>query len=374
MISKRTNCVVCDGGISHLTTFEDFPVYMGVDNRDDETPKADMSWGCCDNCGCVQLINLIDLGTLYARHHNPAIGSSWTRHHNELSNTIINNLKGLNILEIGGANLKLANAVCRKRPDISYTVVDYSCGKYDTTPVSDKIAQIKSSLTDCDFAQKFDLITHSHTLEHLYQPIEFLRSLRGLLTDDGLMIMSVPNIKEQLKASHLNALNFEHTYYIDDEYLYMMLAKSSFELKRIHQYSNYNNFYICTPLAETELCSIAHTNPEEAEKVFTHFVESIRGDVKSLNKRLLGQPYYSFGAHIFSQYMLSSGLNKKNLIAILDNDPAKIGKKLAGTDIPVISPSELRTISSPKVILRASQYNSEIRKQLQNINHTVELF
>ena len=224
-----------------------------------------------------------------------------------------------------------------------------------------------------DFKQKFDLIVHSHTLEHLYEPVSFLQSLRGLLSDDGLMIMSVPNIKEQLKAAHMNALNFEHTYYIDDEYLYMMLSRSSFGLKKVHQYSNYNNFYICTPLAETELCTIAHTNPKEAKKIFTHFTDVIREDVKNLNKRISNNPYYSFGAHIFNQYMICSGLNEKNLIAVLDNDPAKIGKKLAGTNIPVISPSELRNTSSPKVILRAAQFNSEIRKQLQNINHTVEL-
>ena len=373
MISKRKECVVCAGSLCHIKTFEKFPVYTGVDSEFGETPHRDMSWGSCSLCGCVQLLGLIDLDILYARHHNPAIGPSWSKHHDSLAKFILENMGGFRILEVGGANLKLANIVCRQNPNVSYSVIDYSCGKYETMPISDKIIQVKSSLAECKFDEKFDLIIHSHTLEHAYNPVTFLKSLGDMLSKDGLMIMSIPNIREQLKAGHMNALNFEHTYYIDDEYLSIMLARSAFSVKKIEKYSNYNNFYLCTAAPIEEKLIASHGKKKESENVFRHFVDSIHEDVEKINKRIGKDKFYSFGAHIFNQYLISSGLKKENIIAVLDNDPNKIGKKLAGTNIPVVSPSELNGISSPLVLLRAAQFNSEIKKQIKNINNTVEL-
>ena len=40
---------------------------------------------------------------------------------------------------------------------------------------------------------KFDIITCSEVLEHLYQPLESLLELRRVLTDNGHLIVTVPN-------------------------------------------------------------------------------------------------------------------------------------------------------------------------------------
>lgn len=47
---------------------------------------------------------------------------------------------------------------------------------------------------------KFDVITLFHTLEHVWNPVEFLRMLAGYLAPGGSLIIEVPNINDALIA------------------------------------------------------------------------------------------------------------------------------------------------------------------------------
>jgi hypothetical protein len=81
------------------------------------------------------------------------------------------------------------------------------------------------------------------------------------------------------------------------------------------------------------------------------------------------QKLYLFGAHVFSQYLISYGLNVKRIDCIIDNDFNKQGKRLYGTDFKVFSPKILSNDNDPVVILKAGVYNQEVKKDiLENIN------
>ena len=78
---------------------------------------------------------------------------------------------------------------------------------------------------------------------------------------------------------------------------------------------------------------------------------------------------YLFGAHVFSQYLISFGLETDNIVSLLDNDSNKHNKRLYGTSLMCYAPSVLKDVKNPIVILRAGVYNDEIKKDiLQNIN------
>ena len=78
---------------------------------------------------------------------------------------------------------------------------------------------------------------------------------------------------------------------------------------------------------------------------------------------------YLFGGHVFSQYLISYGLNTKNIKCILDNDINKQKHRLYGTDLIVESPKILKDDMNPLVILKACVYNNEIKNDiLNNIN------
>ena len=106
------------------------------------------------------------------------------------------------------------------------------------------------------------------------------------------------------------------------------------------------------------------------DNIFREFWGSFKKDASALNVsvRELKSPIYLFGAHIFSQILLTSGLKEKYVNGILDNSVGKQGKRLYGTRLGVYSPLVLKAHETPIVILRAGKYNDEIKQQLQTIN------
>jgi hypothetical protein len=93
--------------------------------------------------------------------------------------------------------------------------------------------------------------------------------------------------------------------------------------------------------------------------------------VNQINKQIeeIDSDIFLFGGHIFSQYLISFGLNTSHIVNILDNSPLKQEKRLYGTDLIVKSPKVLANYNNPVVILKAGLYNKEIIDDiLNNIN------
>ena len=53
-----------------------------------------------------------------------------------------------------------------------------------------------------------DLFIHSHLLEHIYEPLDFLNLINQYLKKDGMHIFSLPNMKKMIEKGFANAMNF----------------------------------------------------------------------------------------------------------------------------------------------------------------------
>jgi len=85
-------------------------------------------------------------------------------------------------------------------------------------------------------------------------------------------------------------------------------------------------------------------------------------------------PVFLFGAHIFSQFLIYMGLNLDKIKAVLDNSGIKQGKRLYGTSLFVKSPLSIETLDEAYVILKAGEYQQEIKQQLISLNHNVTIW
>jgi 2-polyprenyl-3-methyl-5-hydroxy-6-metoxy-1,4-benzoquinol methylase len=73
--------------------------------------------------------------------------------------------------------------------------------------------------------RSFDFITINHVLEHLEDPCEVLTQLAGLLKDDGILVVEVPNIEATYHAPG-NMFHLGHLYNFNPENLSAMAAKA----------------------------------------------------------------------------------------------------------------------------------------------------
>ncbi|ODT97186.1 MAG: hypothetical protein ABS79_07635 [Planctomycetes bacterium SCN 63-9] len=77
----------------------------------------------------------------------------------------------------------------------------------------------------------FDLIVLSHVVEHQVDPVKFLRELRSLLAENGLLYVRVPGIstiRHYFQGNLLNYLQNAHVWHFTRSTMCALMAKSGF--------------------------------------------------------------------------------------------------------------------------------------------------
>lgn len=97
-----------------------------------------------------------------------------------------------------------------------------------------------------DTGKKFDLIVAWMVLEHLHEPLESLKKLRGWIKDSGMLAMSVPNAQSvdfRLFKDYWYALQLPtHLFHFTPETLTKILQASGWKLERLFHQRTISNY------------------------------------------------------------------------------------------------------------------------------------
>lgn len=374
-IIKRFSCVLCESRfLQGYKKLIKFPIYMGVTELPINSDIfVDQEWAVCENCLCLQLTSLIPLEILYSDNHSlEAVGKIWQSHHEKFAKTILRE-SPVSICEIGGSHGYLARMIVKSLPDVKYLMIEPSPTFKDS-----KIEVIKGFFEDnSERVSGFDSIIHSHVLEHLYKPLEFMHRLNKNMKESSIMHMSIPNIDALLSNFGSNALNFEHTYYLTLDNLRYMASNTGFEIVNVENYIDHSFFVTLkksgTQKFQIEELKFANRNSTKNFDFLWNGLEEFVNSVKYIIGDQSRISTYIFGAHVFSQSLFHLGLSECDIEGVLDNATMKIGKRLYGTPYKVFHPEVIRNLSRVRVILKTASYQSEIKKQLIELNSNVEI-
>jgi len=369
LINRNIDLLSGDSDLEHLHTFTKFPVFMGcVEHNADQDLLVDSIWEIGRETGVIQLKQLIPLHILYEHSHGSGdVGKVWQEHHNAFAKFIAR-YEPKSVLEIGGGHGRLAQ-IYEEHASIPWSILEPN-----PTPVAGSKAKWIKGFFDDKFIpqEEISCLVHSHVLEHIYDPVSFMSRLRDVMTDGDMLIFTVPNMIAMLERNYTNCLNFEHTYFATESIIDYLLKKFGFEIKEKELFKDDHSIFYAAEKkkmagVQVELVSEYVKN----KNLFLNFVNS-QYDIVNHYNEFLSQtdgPFYLFGGHVFSQFLLNIGLDHTKIECILDNDPEKQEKRLYGTDLLVKSPKILSSVTSPTVFLRAGAYNSEIKRDiLDNIN------
>lgn len=369
-IDRSESVITRQANLEHLFTFSDFPVFMGCTEKPQaQDLLADMVWEIDPQTGLIQLSKLIPTDILYMDQHMDATGATWASYNNALSDFIIKHKKG-NILEIGGGSGKLASLILRKDRQVEYTVVEPN----PVFEAADRLKLIRSFFSkQIELQPDINTIVISHVFEHVYDPEDFLKDIRASLPVGGRLLLGYPNLEYLFANKFTNAINFEHTMLMTDYYVEYFLEKIGFKLLNKTDYENHSHFYAFEKLPDNQIKEIPlpESRYVRYKKMFNDYLTYHKLMVADLNKQidLSNSEVFLFGAHIFSQYLLAFGLQASKIKSVLDNSPAKQGKRLYGTNLFVENPKMLANSKNPLVVLKAGLYNKEIMDDiLSNIN------
>ncbi len=359
----RKKCVLCSGEIEKISTIPEMPIFMGVVDSNEDILREDLTIGECQTCGLLQNINLVDERLVYMNNHNiDVVGEIWNKHFETFSEFVLEKAYNGNILEIGDPNMKIANRISKNFGNWIIIEPNSNSQNIDNIQVINQFFDGKNPTK-----YNFSTIVHSHVLEHIYNPVSFLKDCFNILDESGKLIFSIPNIKWLMKNNSMptNILHFEHTYYINIDNIEYFLRKSGFEIEDIFLFRNHSIFVSATKKSFNDEIQITKS---EDRKTFLELLDYYKNKIFDINKKLNGEEYFLYSAHINSQYLLSNGISK-NIKGLLDNAKSKIGKKLYGYEFEIFSPEILREEENPIVVAsNMGVYFEEIKSNLLSIN------
>lgn len=93
---------------------------------------------------------------------------------------------------------------------------------------------LKEDLPD-SLSKKYDIVTMFHLLEHIVDPIAFLKKVRGLMKDTGTLVVEIPNYDNLMMSASEEFKRFffirDHVSYYTPERLRDTLKQAGFEVE-----------------------------------------------------------------------------------------------------------------------------------------------
>ena len=185
----------------------------------------------------------------------------------------------------------------------------------------------------------------------------------------------MPNMEEMIKRYYANAMNFEHTLYLNEKIIEYFLKRFSFKIIKKKFFQKDHSIFYATQKVSKKSKIVFKNEFNRNKNLFKFFFDHFDAQVKVINNHLKKYPnknIFLFGGHIFSQFLINNGLLEDKILFILDNDKSKHKKRLYGTKLKILSPNILSNYTKPLVVLRAGVYNKEIKKQIKLINNEVK--
>lgn len=178
-------------------------------------------------------------------HGSGTVGKSWEEHHKALAE-LVQEIKPNRVLEIGGGNGRLFS-YAKQVKFSQWLIVDPNPTVEETDRLVLRRGFFDSKLLELPKNERPDLIIHSHVLEHVEDPLNFLIQIEGLLANDGVMLFSVPNFDAMLDRNYINWLNFEHLHYLGITQLLHILDQTGFKVKKMDMFRDDHSVFLhCT--------------------------------------------------------------------------------------------------------------------------------
>tara|TARA_Y100000389_G_scaffold17003_1_gene14923 strand:- start:1308 stop:2411 length:1104 start_codon:yes stop_codon:yes gene_type:complete len=356
---ERLNCVICDNNKFEYIYEINMPISLAMCNVSTQNTST-MSFVECSKCKTIQIKNVINLSLLYNKntnHNSNIIGTTWINHYKQFINFFGNVTTKKNILEIGSSSDKILKNIHNYQ---TYTIVDPSIEEYHFS--SYVVDCVKKLYEEYNTDKKFDLIISSHFFEHVYAPIKILHKMKEMLSQDGSIIMSIPNLEDYNNT--FLGLHFEHTYHLNSSNMRVMCMRTGLRIEQIEKYKNHSVFYKITH-NDNQKCTNSILNAVSFSEMFTEQINEMVAKIDSFNSFYDDKNnYFIFGCHFRTQAYLHMGLNPKYFEYILDNDTNKQNKYFYGTELECKSVDILKSYDRPIVFVDIATYTNEVKKQL----------
>jgi len=349
-------------------------------------PRGDLALGFCSNCGFISNL-LFD-----SRLQNYAPGyeeqQSFSERFNEFAHSLATrlldryNLRGKKLVEIGCGKGDFLVMMC-EIGQCNGIGIDPSFvpGRLEG-PGADRVRFIQDFYSERYAAITGDMILCRHTLEHIDTTAEFIRRVRQTVGGrrETIVFFEVPDVGRVLREQAFWDIYYEHCSYFTLGSLARLFRTCGFEVLDLAK--DYDDQYLLIEarpvnaptlpqlVAENDLADIAH-DVAVFEERFQKTARMWRARLDEI--RLTGQRAVIWGSGSKCVAFLSTLGVHDEIEWIVDINPHRHGKFLAGSGIEIRSPEKLREYRPQVVIAMNPIYREEIGSDLERMGLQPEL-
>lgn len=345
-------------------------------------PQGDIDLSLCKTCGLLvntsfepKLLHY-DEDYVASLHHSPLFG----RYATDLATDLIDryDLHEKLVLEIGcgkGEFLKMMVELGNNRG----AGFDRS---YEPPPggeTDERLTFVKEFYTEAHLDLKPDLVIARQLLEHVEQPFEFMSSLRRTLGDrrDTVVVFEVPNALDMLQRADLWDVIYEHPIYFTPQALERLMRSAGFDVLQVRP--AYEGLFLIVEASPgdpppSELPAVGHSLADDVASFAAAYTERQTRWKRQLHDiRSNGKRAVLWGAGARGDTFLNAiGINDE-IPMVVDLNPRKWGKHMAGTGQAIFSPEDLKAQPPDVVVIANEIYLEEIRGSLRDMGIDAEV-
>jgi SAM-dependent methyltransferase len=235
---------------------------------------------------------------------------------------------GANLLDFGCGSGNLLRSFSKFRPDLSLFGFDLDTRELESLRSIKNFKQLIVGEMRTDL--RFNLISMSHTLEHLTEPIQAIQQLGQILDEDGCLVIAVPDCS----LDPFKLLIADHCSHFSVDTLSTLLTNSGFNIVHIESRLETRECWaVCKKEKHMQKEKLPVKNLAWLEKS-VNWISVVRSDARKFAKE---HPFGIFGTSINALWLF--GELELDVNFFVDEDVSRQGTRLFGR--PVISPSEV---------------------------------
>jgi hypothetical protein len=229
-----------------------------------------------------------------------------------------------------------------------------------------------------------------HTLEHVFEPIEFLKGLEIVLDKDGTAVIEVPYLSTQMMNNQFQSMVDQHISFFTVRSMKNLLNNSGLELFDVEfspmdagsmiAYVKKTNKKIVNATHLNKILSYEKAFELDSPKGFEYFFKKFETQKKYVESHftdlaLKSHKIFAYGAGGKGQAMLNILKLDADIIPnVIDDTPEYEGQFVPGTGNCVISSRDQKLKNCTIFITAPSHINEILAKELEQKRLSVEYF
>jgi SAM-dependent methyltransferase len=284
-------------------------------------------------------------------------------------------LKAKDVLEIGCGKGEFLLLMCELTGGRGVGIDPSVVFERVSSPAADRVTFIKDLYDERYAHLAGDAVLCRHTLEHIHPVADFLRTIRRSLDSrpETVVLFELPDVLRVLRECAFWDIYYEHCSYFTPGSLARLFRASGFEVLAVEL--DYDDQYIlveAVPGGDGRRALPIEEQPGDVTDAVNEFTRNLtavqerwRTELRSVRSRGGKTAIWGSGSKGVS-FLTTLGLGDE-VSVVVDINPYKQGKYMAGTGHEIVAPDALRALRPDLVVAMNPVYLEEIGHEFDTL-------